>query len=105
MADEPLVVEPDEPGIYLGDPQYKVAQFVNEALARRGEAFQALTDEFQALMTGLCDQFAMRRKHDPDFDLRKITFERPRWMNDGGTFVFDISYKGSALLPSNHRWD
>jgi hypothetical protein len=101
----PEELEQREPGVYISDPQYKVNEFVGEVLARRGEAWLALRDEFQALITGLCDQFAMRRKHDPSFDLKKITFMRPRWMNDGGTFMFDINHAGDRLLPGNHRWD
>lgn len=91
--------------VHIGDPRHKTTEFVEDVIGRHDEVFLALTDEFQALITGLCFQFAARRKHDPSFDPRHVTFERPRWRNDGGTFEFDINYRGQRLLPGNHRWD
>lgn len=90
-------------GGLASEPAYKIREFVEEIEGRRDAAFDALKDEIAALVTGLLDQFAMRAKHDPNFSLAEIRFERPTWMRDSGKLVIDITYRGRPLVPTDHR--
>lgn len=88
----------------IGDPYHKVNELAHEMIERAGVTYAGLNEEFRALLGGLLNQFTVIKKHNPHFDLRAVKFERPRWNLDG-TFVMDISYKGSKLEPKNLRWD
>lgn len=93
-------------GVLRSEPQHKVDDLVYDIVGRREDAIEKMQPELQKLLLALVDQFAALRNCNPNIDLRKVKFERTRWINDSGrgVLVFDISYNGRPLLPTDVRY-
>lgn len=90
-------------GLAIREARYLWADWVNEKQYWRDKTFAEMEEQFKNFIEGLLNIFAQVSAERPEFDPRKITFQRPRWLKDG-KIIFELSYDGVAMHPHDHRW-